>query len=585
MMRLLLAVLVVSAGCAQHSAHREALDLLDAGEIEAGLRKLQEASAKDPRNIQLRQGYFLQRDIAVERYVSQAETARLRGQWNAAEDLYERALRLNPENARVLAGIAGLGRDRKHRNDLNEAERLLKGDAVGAAESTVRAILAENPNNREAQHLLRRIEERMARFAGAPPGLSAKLRQPVTLQFAGTSLRHIFEAISRATGLNFILDKEVRAEERASIFVRNSSVEDVLGFLLVSHQLEKKVLSENTLLIYPNTPAKLRDYQDLIVRSFYLANADAKATAAMIKTLVKTKDIHIDEKLNLIVIRDTPHAVRMAERLVASQDLREAEVMLEVEILEVGASRLQELGIRYPGSLSVGVVGAAGIPGTVTLSELKSGGSDVIRISISDPFLALNLRNELGRSNLLANPRIRVKNKEKARIHIGDKVPVITTTSTATGFASESVSYLDVGLKLEVEPVISLDDEVGIKVGLEVSNIVREIRGGTGALTYQVGTRSAATTLRLKDGETQILAGLISDEDRKTVNQIPGIGDLPVVGRLFGSHLDSTSRNEIVLLITPRIIRNLSRPAADIVEFPSGTDAAVGAPPVFLRGN
>src|SRR5687767_10038942 len=145
------------------------------------------------------------------------------------------------------------------------------------------------------------------------------------------------------------------------------------------------------------------------------------------------------------------------------------------------------------------------------------------------------LRQQDASTNVLANPRIRVKNKEKARIHIGDRVPVITTTAAATGgFVSESVSYLDVGLKLEVEPLVHLEDEVGIKVALEVSNIAREVRGvGSSTLVYQIGTRNATTVLRLRDGETQVLAGLINDDDRRTANRVPGIGDWPVIGRLF----------------------------------------------------
>src|SRR6185369_12567601 len=166
---------------------------------------------------------------------------------------------------------------------------------------------------------------------------------------------------------------------------------------------------------------------------------------------------------------------------------------------------------------------AAGTPGQLTLREWQNRNTDLVRLSFSDPFIALNFRDQLGRSNVLANPRIRVKNREKAKVHIGDKVPVITTTATATGFASQSVTYLEVGLKLDVEPTIYLDDEVGIRIGLEVSNIAREIPGAGGALTYQVGTRNANTVLRLRDGETQVLAGLISDEDRKSINQVPGL--------------------------------------------------------------
>jgi general secretion pathway protein D len=155
-------------------------------------------------------------------------------------------------------------------------------------------------------------------------------------------------------------------------------------------------------------------------------------------------------------------------------------------------------------------------------------------------------------------------------------VPVITTTAGATGFVSESVNYLDVGLKLEVEPVVSLEDDVGIKVGLEVSNISSEVKTSSGTVAYQVGTRNANTTLRLRDGETQVLAGLINDEDRRSASRVPGASRLPLVGRLFSNNNDTVSKTEIVLLITPRVVRNIERPGAKIEEFNSGTELDVG---------
>ncbi|HXL75244.1 MAG TPA: secretin N-terminal domain-containing protein, partial [Burkholderiales bacterium] len=327
------------------------------------------------------------------------------------------------------------------------------------------------------------------------------------------------------------------------------------------------------------TPQKLREYQELVVKGFYLANADVKQTANMIRTLVKTRDVFIDEKINLLVIKDTPAAIRLAERLIAAQDLAEPEVMLEVEVLEVARDRLLELGIRYPQSLAVSLTGAAGTPGSVTLREWHDRNADLVRLTFTDPLFIFSLHQQDHRNNILANPRIRVKNKEKARIHIGDRVPVITTTAAATGgFVSESVTYLDVGLKLEVEPQIFLEDEVGIKVGLEVSSIGSTIVSATGTTTYKIGTRNATTNLRLRDGETQVLAGLISDEDRRTAERVPGLGDLPVAGRLFSSTSDTTSRTEIVLLITPRLQRTLARPDAGSVEFAAGTEAQTGIP-------
>ena len=148
--------------------------------------------------------------------------------------------------------------------------------------------------------------------------------------------------------------------------------------------------------------------------------------------------------------------------------------------------------------------------------------------------------------------------------------------TTSTGFAAESVTYLDVGLKLEVEPAVSLSDEVGIKVSLEVSNIVQQIKSASGSISYQVGTRNAVTALRLRDGETQILAGLISDEDRRTANRVPGLGDLPVLGRLFSSTSDTLAKTEIMLLITPHLMRQIARPGVSSVEFSAGTEASTG---------
>ena len=215
----------------------------------------------------------------------------------------------------------------------------------------------------------------------------------------------------------------------------------------------------------------------------------------------------------------------------------------------------------------------------MTLPEWLNRGSELVQLSFTNPLFLVQLRQQDGSTSVLANPRIRVKNKEKARVHIGDRVPVITTTAAATGgFVSESVSYLDVGLKLEVEPLIYLEDEVGIKVGLEVSNIAREIRTvGSNTLTYQIGTRNATTVLRLRDGETQILAGLISDEDRKPRPRA-GLGDLPYLGQpvLAQPRQHGEDRDRAAHHAAPGA--HARAPDARAAEFAAGTEASSGAP-------
>jgi len=339
--------------------------------------------------------------------------------------------------------------------------------------------------------------------------------------------------------------------------------------ILSSSQLGKKVIDENSMLIYPAT--KKGDYEEMMVRTFYLNSVDPKQAMDLIKTVVKTKDIFIDEKLNILVMRDTAEAVHLAEKLIASYDLGDPEVLLEVEVLEVSSTKLLNLGVKYPNQLSVGVKGTLGA-GQLTFKDIKHFDSGMGLVTINDPAFVLNLQATDGISNLLANPRIRVKNHKKAKIHIGDRVPVITTTSTATGFASESVNYLDVGLKLDVEPSVMLADEVSIDIGLEVSNIVNEVTSKNGTLTYRIGTRNANTTLRLKNGETQMLAGLINDNDRSSSDRVPGLSSLPIVGRLFANKNDTHDKTEIVLLITPHIVRNIVPPDASYVEFSAGTE-------------
>lgn len=578
-----LAVLLLATGCAHDPGFSEGQSLIEAGNFEAGLAKIAQAAKHDPSNRKYQVYYYRERDIALHDDLAAAEQARAQGDWDAAEVLYRKMLALDPADPRAKAGIASLAVARRHREMLSQAAALLKKGDLPEARDKVREVLVEDGSNRDAQRLERRIEERAMLERATQPHLAAALRKTVSLEFRDASLRQVLDVLSRRAGLKFILDRDVRPGLTTNISVSDTPLDQALGFILATNQLRQKVLNSHTLLIYPNTRAKKREYGDTIVKSFYLVNSDAKETAGMIKALVKTKDMFVDEKRNLLIIRDTPAAVRMAERLVANQDLAEPEVMLELEVMEVGTNVLKNLGIQYPDMINYSLVGAGGTPGTVTLPEWLNRSAGLVRMTVSDPFLALKLQDQIGRTNLLANPRIRVKNKQHAKIHIGDRVPVITTTTTSTGFASESVNYLDVGLKLDVEPTVYLDDDVGINIKLEVSSIVRQIQSSTGTLTYQIGTRTASTVLRLHDGETQVLAGLISDEDRRNINQIPGIGDIPILGRLFGSHSDTKNKTEVVLLITPHVVRSLARPPLRFEEFPGGTDASIGAPPLVLN--
>ena len=380
-MKRALATLLVSlalAGCAAQRAYDQGLELLQAGRLQEGLAKIEEASRRDPRNQIYRQALFRHRDAALQRELAAAELARQQGKWDLAEAAYGRMLAIDPRSARGRAGLEAVRRDRQDAERLAAAAELLKKGELDAAQSKAREVIADNPSHREAQLLLRKIEDAAGPTHEAPR-LSAVLREPVKLDFRDATLKQVFEVISRQTGIDFIFDREVRLDQRTTVFVRNSSIDDVMRFLLITNQLERKILGENMLLIYPNTPQKQRDYQELVARTFYISNGDVKSIANMIRAVVKTRDLHIDEKLGAIIMRDTADAVRMAERLVANLDIADAEVVLELEVLEVGANTLYDLGIQYPDKLSISVVGAGGTPGTLTLPTRTICGSSSIK--------------------------------------------------------------------------------------------------------------------------------------------------------------------------------------------------------------
>jgi general secretion pathway protein D len=599
---LTLAAIVLLASCATgmdafprsgEEDYVQGRQLIEQGRPEEGLALVEKAFRENPDNREYRAYLVRQRAAFVNQLLLDADNARAAQQFDRAEATYRRVVGVDLYNERAKTGLESTRIARRHQTLLAEVETLLKDGKAEEAQARVRTVLAENPGNQQARALSRQIEDQLQKTRDAERGLGAAFKRPLALEFRDANLKSVFEVLSRSSGINFVFDKDVRPDIRISTYLKDTTLEDAIKLILITNQLEKKIVNPRTVLIYPNTPAKAREYQELMVKTFYLSNADVKQTMNMVKTLLKTRDVFIDEKLNMLTMKDTPEAIRLAEKLIASQDLAEPEVVLEVEVLEIKRSRLQELGIVWPNQLTVlnivpdpsqtvttGGATTTTAPqttttATLTLDTLKNLRSGSVAVS---PNPAINARAEVSDANLLANPRIRVKNREKAKVHIGDKVPVITTTSTANVGVSESVSYLDIGLKLDVEPNVFLDSEVAIKVG----SVVREITSKSGTLTYQIGTRNAMTTLRLKDGETQALAGLINDEDRRGANRVPGLGDIPVLGRLFSNQRDDRTKTEIVLLMTPHVVRNLPPPDVMGLEYPYGTDAASGLAPLRI---
>jgi len=561
-------------GCASQRAFHEGERLIAGGQPEAGLEKFREALSAEPTNAAYRAAFISTRDRLIEAELLRAQSL-LRDDPESALRHYQRVLTVAPGNAIAADGVRVIERKRGHELLLTEARNFAASDPQQARRRLSR-ILREDPRHVEANRLMAELPD----VLGVDDKILADTyRKPVHIELRDVNLKQLFDAISQASGLSFVFDKDIKLDAKTSLLLKDSTVEAALYYVLLTNQLEQQVMNSHTLLVYPNTSAKQKDYQQTVVRSFQLQNASAKVVADSVRTLLKLKDIVVDEKLNLLIVRESAEMVRLAERVIAAQDIAQSEVMLEVEVLEVSRDRLLELGVQLPGTASLAPIGSGANSG-VTLADLRSltGGTTSVAV---DP-LRLSARAVDTDANILANPRIRVVNNEKARITVGNKVPSFTSSviASTTPVTSEAVTYIDVGLKLDVEPTIYANGEVAIRLTLEVTNIVDKLVSKGGTVAYTIGNRSAQTVLRLKDGENQVLAGLISDEDRRTLNKLPGIGDLPLLGRLFGSQLENRKKSEIVLSITPRLMRPAAQPDADVAEFDSGSENNLRRPPV-----
>ena len=571
------------AGCSATQLFNEGMSDINAGRLDVGLAKMEDAVKKDPDSAFLKTQLRMTRKYVVQRVLQEADAARAALDFTGARRFYEHVLELDKANAQALAGLESTKNAEMNQLEIRMAKDLIGHNELTEAQAQLGHILSTDPSNIEAKQMLDRILSQTPPPEPVKPKLRLKEDRIALLQFRDSPLGMVFEALSRTSGINFVLDKDVKSEAKTNIFVKDMLIESALDMVLAQHALDRKLLADNIVLIYPDTPEKRRRYEEQMVKSFHLTNADPKQAMNLLKVMLDTKSLFIDEHARLLVMRDTPEVVRMAEKLLISLDLEDSEVMMEVEIVEITRSKLTEIGIKFPNQVNFSTLTAAAAPGAaaVVFTPLQNFIFGREGLGMSSLGATINLKREDSNVNILSSPRIRARNYEKAKIHIGDRVPVFTNAVTplATGASvvSGSVTYLDVGLKFEVEPTIYWDDEVSMKLNLDVSNIVKEVASGS-SLSYQIGTRSASTVLRLRDGETQILAGLISDADRETASKVPGLSSFPILGRLFSSEKIDKNKQEIALSITPHVIRHGKRPNSASSEILYGTESSRGNP-------
>ena len=416
-----------------------------------------------------------------------------------------------------------------------------------------------------------------------PPGLDLpeEVKLPASLVFSEASARVIFTAIAKFAGINLVFDPSFR-DTALSIDLRNSSLEDALNSVAGSTRNFYRVTAPRTVTVIPDTPAKRREYEEEVVRTFYVSNADLKEVIDLLRIVVDARKIAPINATNALTIKDTPERIAAAARVLSAIDKARPEVVIDVELLEVDRTRLKEYGLQAASPNAAGVSGGADVNREgLTLRDLRNlTAADVLVTNL--PALYYRLLKTDTNTRTLASPRLRTAEGITAQARFGERVPVPVTTFApiATGGINQqpitSYVYENVGVGIDILPRTHHDDDVTLAVKVDVSSI-----SGTGfAGLPTFGNRSISTTIRLKDGETNMLAGLIRDDERTVLSGIPGLSDIPVIGRLFAHNRRETQETDIILTLTPHIVRVLDLNESDLRPFKVGRD--LGLPVIDL---
>ena len=409
-----------------------------------------------------------------------------------------------------------------------------------------------------------------------PPGLElpADVRLPASLVFRDASVRDVYTVIARFANVNIVFDPTFR-DDRITIDLSNVSLDQSLAAVSSATHNFYKVTTQRTVTVIPDTAAKRREYEEELVRTFYLSNADLKETIDLLRIVVDARRIAPLTATNALTIKDTPERVAAAARIIQAIDKARPEVVIDVELLEVNRTRLLEYGLQFASPGSPGINGAVDANrDKLTLQDLTNlSQSDIILTNL--PALYYRLLKSDSNTRTLANPQLRTSEGVAAQARFGEQVPVPVTTFApiATGGVQQqpitSFQYQNIGVNIDITPRTHHDDDVSLALKVVVTS---QLGTGFGGLPT-FGNREITTSIRLRDGETNLLAGLIRDDERTVMEGIPGLSDVPVVGRLFAHNRKETQQTDVVLTLTPHIIRVLDLSEDDLRPFRVSSDA------------
>ncbi len=397
--------------------------------------------------------------------------------------------------------------------------------------------------------------------------------EKISLKFSKkVSLEDVFKTLSNVANIDIIFDPAFKSSKMA-ITLNDVTLTRALERICLLKNLFYKLLDRKTIIIIPDTAAKRKTYDEQIIKNYYLSNMKAGDCVKLITRICKVTNVTADDYHNTITIRETPEKVALLEKLIRFYDKRKAEVLVKVDIMEANKDRLSEYGVEFS-QYQIGQ--------SITAGSDNSGikGSRFYYLDSSDfiytvPTVVYKLLESDSNSKVIARPQVRGEDGRKITINLGDKVPFPRTSFVpfSTGGLEQqpitSYDLQDVGIEITITPHVHHNGEISLELDFKLTFITSP---GTSTLPPTIGNRSVKTRIRLKDGETGIMAGLLRDSERRSKKGFPGLNRVPILGDIFSSNRKQVAQTDIILRVTPYIIRMPDIQEEDLSPIESGTE-------------
>jgi general secretion pathway protein D len=532
--------------------------------------------------------------------------------YDAAVDYFSKALAADPKNPFYRIKLND-SRFQAGQNHLHQGIKLRdKGDLQGAISEFQRAqildpssvvvdqelkktldIMAERVRANEQQGEQPLIENGEPALASQPPELKPLSRAPISLKMSNDA-KIVFDTIGKLAGLTVIYDPDLQAR-RITADLNNVTLEQALDIVSLESKAFWKPVTENIIMVIPDQTQKRRDYDEQVVRTFYLGNVaiaqDLTEVTTSLRQLLDLKRITQINAQNAIVVRDTPDKLALIEKLIRDIDKAKPEVIIQVEILQASTDNLKNLGILPPQSVSATINpnnSTSNSSSTTTTTTTTNGiqlnqlthlnQSDVV---LTIPSATANFLMTDSATKIIQNPEIRALDGQQAKLNIGQRVPVATGsfqagvgvgTTAVNPLVNTQFQYIDVGVNIDVTPHIHPNREVSMKLQVEVSSVSSYQTIG-GIQQPVIAQNKTQQEIRLKEGEVSILAGLIQRTDTKTLNGWPWLANVPIMRYLFSATNTDLQDSEVLIVLTPHIVRMPEWTKANLRALYSGTES------------